>query len=676
MTKTSFLGQVSLATKHIKKTATFTLAASILGSSAFYSPSSQAVELDSERSLFIRDVAILERFTLTETLQKLINDSGDFGQTPQSMLDNWTDSRTAGCSGTGMFNGFVSGCISGHGDAIEYKTLALTNRFDLATEDGSDCGEYRVAFGMAELNPISQTHIQRFAIFESRLMNPNPQSGLEGCRPVVDFWADLSNIDNISERADHLHDFYFNGLPGFTPIVDVNNYRGGENNSGQIRFNHRSTGRKGTMSWGFSEFRLASFPGQLSVMRSTVKDTPPSNFLSNNANIQDTPDNVLQDFENAVIEGLMVPGKNLLANSMSTLGFDPADTINSSSAFANRTDALDGFRNLKVDFDPQSELANNIQSQLDAVDSNLTPVQVIARVDALSCAGCHSQAADLGAPINFISKGQNVEMLTQFTEPGESIHVEAESFNQMSGVKIGTNTDSDDGQSVGWLDTNDWMVFNVALPASSTGEYRVYFRVSGMFEGELALEQPGGSQTWDTVTISPTGDWESYQTITRTVQIPAGQTGFAIAVKQGGWNINWIEIQSTGGAKMHLKDVLKNRFIPERKIILENFLNSTCSEPSCLDTDNDGVKDDIDQCTNTSEGTVVDEIGCLVITGGNCDGVTTYPNWLHNDYEGGANTHIKAGELMQHENQLFQANWYASSLPGSDGSWSALGSCD
>jgi hypothetical protein len=222
----------------------------------------------------------------------------------------------------------------------------------------------------------------------------------------------------------------------------------------------------------------------------------------------------------------------------------------------------------------------------------------------------------------------------------------------------------------------------------------VSFRIAGTSRGKLVLEQPGGGQTWQTVNIPSTGGWQSWRTVVRIVEIPTDQTGFAITVQEGGWNINWIEIESLGGEKMKLKDALRNEFIPERKIILENFINSACTSFACQDSDNDNdngngngngngndndsdsVNDDIDQCPNTAAETSVNESGCPVLTGSPCDGVTVYPNWLHNDYDGGPNTHINAGELMQHNNHLFQANWYASSLPGSDSSWTSLGACD
>ncbi len=677
MPSMSFFGEIQLPTKHIKQAAMFTLAASILSSAALYSASSQALEIDSERSLFIRDIAILEHFTLTETLQKLINDSADLSQTPQSLLDTWPVKTGPSCDSTQTFNGFPSRCASVTGDSSSYKAIALINRFDLAPSDGANCGEYRIAFTFEHPFGLGGNNKRDFMIFESRLPNPTPQQGLEGCRPVVNFWAELSQLDNINERANRLHDFYFNGLPGFSSVINVDNYRGGENGSGQIRFNERRSLRD--KNWEFFEFRTESTPGNINILRSTVKDTPSMSLLDGSA-----PINLIQDFEVAVIDGLSTQGEKLLARSMGTLSYNLPNRLNTGQRRNENFDEVGGGsssaelgeqRFIKL-FDPQGDFANDIQNQLNATGSQLSPTQVIARVNGLTCAGCHSQGSDLGDPIDFKSTGQNFEMLSAELEFSERVHIEAEHFNEMKGVQTESTSDIGGGLNVGWLETGDWMIFNTPLQPSGNNKYSISYRVASLNGGTLRLEQPGGAQKWATVAIPATGGWQEWSTVFQTVAIPEGQQGFSIAVAEGGWNINWIEIKAESGSRLVLKETLKNEFIPERKLLLENFLNISCSEPSCLDTDNDGINDGVDQCGNTSEDTAVDEIGCPVITGGNCDGVTTYPNWLHNDFEGGANTHIKAGELMQHKSQLYQANWYASSLPGSDGSWSALGSCD
>lgn len=59
-----------------------------------------------------------------------------------------------------------------------------------------------------------------------------------------------------------------------------------------------------------------------------------------------------------------------------------------------------------------------------------------------------------------------------------------------------------------------------------------------------------------------------------------------------------------------------------------------------------------------------------------CDGVNEYPNWTAKDWAGGDYNHAEAGDQLVYQSQLFQANWYTHSVPGSDASWTLLGACD
>ena len=63
----------------------------------------------------------------------------------------------------------------------------------------------------AKRSGIQQLLQRNLLIFEAKLPNPLPHQGLEGCRRIVDFWADLSKEDAIDKRARDLERFYFRG---------------------------------------------------------------------------------------------------------------------------------------------------------------------------------------------------------------------------------------------------------------------------------------------------------------------------------------------------------------------------------------------------------------------------------------------------------------------------------
>ena len=78
------------------------------------------------------------------------------------------------------------------------------------------------------------------------------------------------------------------------------------------------------------------------------------------------------------------------------------------------------------------------------------------------------------------------------------------------------------------------------------------------------------------------------------------------------------------------------------------------------DNDNDnGSEDD----GNTADGV-------------DCSAINTYPNWVSKDYAAGPYTHNNAGESIQYENNIYVANWWTNSVPGSDSSWALTSSCN
>ncbi|GAB2506140.1 hypothetical protein GCM10008940_04980 [Microbulbifer agarilyticus] len=254
-----------------------------------------------------------------------------------------------------------------------------------------------------------------------------------------------------------------------------------------------------------------------------------------------------------------------------------------------------------------------------------------------------------GWNLNWLRVDVNGPCTVDCEPEGDVVRVEAESWREAGDVQTEATTDTGGGQNVGWIDAGDWMTYSVNLPASSTGNYEISYRVASESGGSLKLEQPGGGAEYGSVSFGGTGGWQSWTTVTQAVSLPAGTNELAIAAITGGWNINWFEIKAVG----------------------ESGCNN---DPSCLDDDDDGVVNAADQCPATQPGTTVDSNGCAV-TSGECDGVATYPNWLHADYEGGPNTHLLGGDQMSYQGNLYEANWYTNSVPGSDNTWTLIGSC-
>jgi hypothetical protein len=290
--------------------------------------------------------------------------------------------------------------------------------------------------------------------------------------------------------------------------------------------------------------------------------------------------------------------------------------------------------------------------------------------------------------------------------------IQAENYVQMSGIETETTNDIGGGMNVGYIDPTDWMTYRINLPRS--GNYTINYRVASATGGVFQFEQAGGGVIYHQVNVPATGGWQNWQTLSKTVNLNAGQQDIALASLSGAWNINWFELVATDTAGDLDNDGISDNLdicpntaegliVDENGCALFTYLpsdsdndsveNSLDSCPNTqentqvdangcavliipIDSDNDGVEDGLDTCPNTPSEVIVDNNGCQVSNIDNCAGINIYPNWTANDWPGTANTHNEGGDLMQHQGNAYIANWYTSSLPGSDYSWSFFKSCN
>ncbi|MBU2869590.1 family 16 glycosylhydrolase [Colwellia sp. E2M01] len=143
-------------------------------------------------------------------------------------------------------------------------------------------------------------------------------------------------------------------------------------------------------------------------------------------------------------------------------------------------------------------------------------------------------------------------------------------------VDIQATSDTDGGYNVGWIESGEMLEYALELGA---GTYAISTRVASNRTGTYTLSVDGVTINNDTVA---TNAWQVYETHELgEVTVDAGEHTLTITVDSGNFNINW--------------------------------LNLELIDASVVDADNDGVLDDVDQCLDTSAGTIVDETGCEVI---------------------------------------------------------------
>lgn len=372
--------------------------------------SAQAVAVDMRRSLAVNDKTILANFTLQAVLNQLVTQNGGTGFTSAQLFRQLWDTQNAApgqadlnavtasahCTDNGnTLNGFSYACRPGEGaqastssptTLASYSAIGLFNRFDLAPVDGSDCGEYRIVFAKT-----SGSSGRNFLIFEAVLPNPNPGLGLEGCRPVAQFWADLSSDADPASRATKLKGFYFTGLPGFSPVVHINNYGNNARSVGQVRTNQFIGS-----PWMLREFKLQrTCPSTGCIIKftpATVKVNPfgglfsPTNTSAQAASFQDH---------------FVTQVASLARGDLNRFDYVVPDAFNSGQSNAQSIGVVDDY---PAQFGTgASPFRTRIQNELTRLGSTLTPDDIVRRAQALSCGGCHQRSTF--SPANTLGGG-------------------------------------------------------------------------------------------------------------------------------------------------------------------------------------------------------------------------------------------------------------------------------
>lgn len=117
--------------------------------------------------------------------------------------------------------------------------------------------------------------------------------------------------------------------------------------------------------------------------------------------------------------------------------------------------------------------------------------------------------------------------------------IQAENFDRMSGVKTEATTDTGGGTNVGWIDTGDYLEYDLTVPAS--GSYKFEFRVASK-TNTSKFDFYQGSTKLSNANKASTGGWQNWVTTSKTVNLVAGPSTLKLLATGSGWNINWIKI--------------------------------------------------------------------------------------------------------------------------------------
>lgn len=386
--------------------------------------------INPRRTLAVTETAILASFPVQDVFNQLAAQGG--GYTGNQLFRQLWDTQNpspgqadlhavtnyAHCNNnSNTLNGFPYDCRTAEGQEATstatqatYAAVGLYNRFDLAPTNGTNCGEYRIVFAK-----MGSTFNRNFIIFEAVLPNPSPVLGIEGCRPIANFWRDLSDDASVSSRASKLRAFYFEGraTPGGTvlaliPVVHVDNYGARTADTGQVRTNQFRG-----FPWMLREFKLQRTCGTTCVTKFapvTVKTNPFGGLFNPNSTHP-----LAGQFQSHFIT--QVP--SLAINDVDLFNYTVPDAFNSGQSNSQDFSVPD---NYMLQFGTgASTFRTNIQNKLTSIGSSLTPDQIVARAQAQSCGGCHARSdnANLGGGVIFPMAHQSPTFVhsTEFTEP-------------------------------------------------------------------------------------------------------------------------------------------------------------------------------------------------------------------------------------------------------------------
>ncbi len=269
-----------------------------------------------------------------------------------------------------------------------YFPIALSNRFELAPADGANCGEYRVIY--ARRSGLLQARNRNLFIFEAVMPNPSPKLGLRGCRKIARFWASLSKENDIERRADRLEKFYFDGLKGLPPVIKISHYGANNKGEGRIRTNQfleqkRFEEGNPARFWILREFKMnlecsskkyrscQSF----TIVPEPVEDNPFGGLFSPNSTDERAP-----LFKEIFIS--QIP--NLAANTIADINMEIPDIFYAADSISLNPTVDNYVAQLGTG---PSDFRSKIEAKLTEIGSPLTADNIVARAQALSCAGCH-----------------------------------------------------------------------------------------------------------------------------------------------------------------------------------------------------------------------------------------------------------------------------------------------
>lgn len=117
--------------------------------------------------------------------------------------------------------------------------------------------------------------------------------------------------------------------------------------------------------------------------------------------------------------------------------------------------------------------------------------------------------------------------------------IEAEEYYQQSGVFGELTSDVDGFMNMGYFSSGDWLTYKINV--SQYGYYTLVSRYAGTSVGKFDVYIDNVKKT--TVNTTNTGSWQTWNSVTNTITLDAGQHILKLVALTSGFNLNWLSIE-------------------------------------------------------------------------------------------------------------------------------------
>lgn len=108
-------------------------------------------------------------------------------------------------------------------------------------------------------------------------------------------------------------------------------------------------------------------------------------------------------------------------------------------------------------------------------------------------------------------------------------------------VDIEATQDVGGGYNVGWIEQGEWLALG-NLSIAQSGTYKVSVRVASNQGAKISVDLNAGQIPLGEFDIPNTGGWQTWQTVTKTVTLDAGEYSIGSYASTGNFNFNWLEV--------------------------------------------------------------------------------------------------------------------------------------